>query len=134
MRLFLPVVLALIQDKNKFLLTLRSGEAKDARFAGHWQIPGGELKFDEDVEAAAIREVKEETGLTVEIVHLVPKFYHRVSGTVHLLFIVYLCKPQGSIDSIRLNHEATEYGWFTAEEIMKLPKTLPNVREVVKSI
>ena len=32
-------------------------------FAGHWAIPGGYVEMDESIEAAAVRELKEETGL-----------------------------------------------------------------------
>ncbi len=40
-------------------------------FPGRWYIPAGFVEANETVEAAAVREMKEETGLDVEIVELV---------------------------------------------------------------
>lgn len=34
--------------------------------SGFWEVPSGHIKEDEDEETAAIREVREETGLEVE--------------------------------------------------------------------
>ncbi len=46
----------------KVLLIRRKHEP----FAGCWAIPGGFVEMDETLEAAARRELKEETGLTVD--------------------------------------------------------------------
>lgn len=43
-------------------------------FKGHWSIPGGGLEFGERLEAAAKREVMEETGLEVKIGALIGVF------------------------------------------------------------
>ena len=73
----MPVVCGVIVKNNKFLLTKRAddewGEDFEEVKAFPWQIPGGGLEFGESVEECLHREIKEETGLNVEIVKLLPK-------------------------------------------------------------
>lgn len=42
------------------------GKRKDAHGEGSWGFPGGHLEFNEEVEECAIREVKEETGISIK--------------------------------------------------------------------
>jgi 8-oxo-dGTP diphosphatase len=50
----------IIERDGKILLGKRLG----AHGEGTWSVPGGHLEFDESFEACALREVKEELGLT----------------------------------------------------------------------
>ncbi|MCC8173854.1 MAG: NUDIX hydrolase [Odoribacter sp.] len=56
------IVFRLVDDKICLLLVKRKSEP----YKGCWALPGGFMEPDETVEAAAARELKEETGLHVD--------------------------------------------------------------------
>ncbi|HXJ00278.1 MAG TPA: NUDIX hydrolase [Micropepsaceae bacterium] len=53
--------------RNEIVLIRRGQEPR----AGEWSIPGGRLEWGESVREALLREVREETGLIVEIAGLI---------------------------------------------------------------
>ncbi|OGK67387.1 hypothetical protein A2377_01245 [Candidatus Roizmanbacteria bacterium RIFOXYB1_FULL_41_27] len=131
----MPVVCGVIVKNNKFLLTKRAddewGEDFEEVKAFPWQIPGGGLEFGESVEECLHREIKEETGLNVEIVKLLPKLFHEVRGPWHGLFVCFLCKMKDKNQPVTINEEASDYGWYTLEEIAALPY-LPLTYDIAK--
>ncbi|UCD01220.1 MAG: NUDIX hydrolase [Promethearchaeota archaeon] len=56
---------AVIQDDNQNVILIKR---KYAPYKGKYALPGGFIKYNEDPEQAIIREVREETGLAVEII------------------------------------------------------------------
>jgi len=48
-------------EQEQFLITRRQ---KGQHLAGKWEFPGGKVENNESIEAAMIRELKEEVGLT----------------------------------------------------------------------
>src|ERR1700723_3921389 len=57
-------------EKGRALMIRRGSEP----LLGEWSIPGGTLELGESLENGVIRELKEETGLTVRIVEMIEVF------------------------------------------------------------
>jgi 8-oxo-dGTP diphosphatase len=51
-------------EAGRVLAARRSGPAA---LAGRWELPGGKVEPGEDPEVAAVREIREELGCTVEV-------------------------------------------------------------------
>ena len=83
----LAVIVAVIENE-KILLTKR----EDFEV---WCLPGGGVEEGESLAEGAIREVKEETGLDVELTRLVG-VYSRMGGGMHDVHaVLYAAKPVG---------------------------------------
>jgi ADP-ribose pyrophosphatase YjhB (NUDIX family) len=80
----LPGVVVLIEQEGTVLL----GKRRGGFGAGKWGLPQGYVEFDEDFLTAAIREVREETGLDVEIRSIINVVSNLLSPRLHTLAIV----------------------------------------------
>lgn len=58
---------------NKILLIKR----RTSPFKGYWALPGGRVDAGETVEQTVVREVREETGLEVAIVHKIGEYHEQ---------------------------------------------------------
>jgi len=63
---FVLSVKAIIRDSNHRILVIRRS-AGSKNNAGRWDFPGGKVDPGETLDAALIREIREETGLAVEL-------------------------------------------------------------------
>jgi 8-oxo-dGTP diphosphatase len=86
----LPVVaVALTDAQGRVLIAQRPF---DKEHAGLWEFPGGKIEPDESPEAALVRELREELGVTVLPEHLEPLAFSSASrGARHLLLLLYRC-------------------------------------------
>lgn len=83
---------AVIVDNGRVLLVRRGTEP----MLGKWTLPGGMLEVGESLTAGVVREVMEETGLSVEPVELVELLdrIHRDGERVRYHYVIadYLCR------------------------------------------
>lgn len=82
---------AVVVEDNRILLARRASSV----LRGRWYIPAGFVEVDETVEAAAIREAKEETGLDIEIVELLAAHSGFEVPGRPVVGIYYLVRPVG---------------------------------------
>jgi ADP-ribose pyrophosphatase YjhB (NUDIX family) len=85
-------VAVLVLDGERVLLGRRSGTQNRP---GLWALPGGYVEFDEDFLSAARREVREETGLVIEVRSIVNVSMSYLSRDLHALTVVLAATPQG---------------------------------------
>ena len=90
LRLAADCIIALDGDPRRIVLVKRRNPPPG------WALPGGFVEYGETVEAAAIREMKEETGLDVTIV----RQFHTYSDPArdprgHTVTIVFLATASG---------------------------------------
>src|SRR3954471_11525267 len=79
---------------------------------GCWEAPGGILERDETFEEGVIREVAEETGVTIEVERLTGVYKNMTRGIVAL---VYRCRPLAG--TARPTTESVTLDWISADEV-----------------
>ena len=79
---------------------------------GHWEPPGGVLELEETIEDGLVREVREETGLTVKPERVTGVYKNMERGIVALVFRCSVLAGAQTSTS-----EATEVAWLTECEV-----------------
>lgn len=85
---------------------------------GKWSIPAGYLDHGEDPAVHAAREVREETGLDVEITGLAGVFHNPPAQGGASVFILYHGKRIGG--DLRAGDDASAAGFFTGDALPEL--------------
>ncbi len=82
---------------------------------GEWQIPGGILELGESIEDGVRREIREETGVTVEVGRLTGIYKNMRRAVVALVF---RCSPESG--DAQPTAEASEVCWITREQAAEM--------------
>lgn len=111
-KLVLVAACALIDDDCRVLLTRRP---PGKPMAGLWEFPGGKIDPGETPEAAIIRELHEELGITVPVKCLAPlTFASHAYESFHLLMPLYICRRwEGDLEP----REGQEIAWVRSGKL-----------------
>lgn len=133
---FLCVTVYVIDKKGRFLMLLNKKLNK-------WVPPGGKVDRGETPDEAALRECFEETGIHIELIGkktpveggLVCPYGTQLNKVIPNLRdhvdLIYLGKPSSG-ESLKISErEASDIGWFTLEEALKLD-TFTSIRQWCK--
>jgi len=102
---------AVIIYENKLVLIRR----RNPPFQGLFALPGGFVEVGETVEAAIIREAKEETGLDIEIIKLLGVYSEPSRDPRgHTVSVVFLARGSGIL---KPDSDAIDLGLFNFTEI-----------------
>ena len=112
-RPFVGVGAVIVDGAARVLLVRRRFEP----LAGEWSLPGGAVDVGETLEACVIREMREETGLDVEVgavIEVFDRIMHDVEGRVqyHYVLVDYVCRPAGG--TLMAASDVADVAWAEA--------------------
>ncbi len=107
----MPAAAVVVRRDREVLLCRRSIEP----YAGLWALPAGYQEVDETIETAAVREVREETGLIVQLTGLVDVFTTPDDPRKPSLLVVYDgVEMDGELEP---GDECSEVAWMSLDAL-----------------
>jgi len=89
-----------------------------------WALPGGHINRNETIEEGIAREVKEETGLTVDGVKFLNIYSNPDRDPMQKITIAYKVDASGDA---RAGDDAIDYKWYNIHELPEMAADHSNI-------
>jgi len=114
---------AIIVNENKVLLLKRSEREMKTSLLNKnevWDLPGGSIRFHENCTEGLLREITEETSVTVKVIKPL-RIFDIIKNQLHMTICTYLCVYKGG--KVILSDEHEDYFWLSVDdaEQMRVP-------------
>jgi len=110
---------AVILDSDGRILLVKHVPKRGDFWGGKWMVPGGGLELGETLEEGVVREIEEETNLTVEVVKHVSTLDRIVREgdevKLHVVYLDFLARPVGG--ELHPSSDVGAARWFSRDEI-----------------
>lgn len=119
-------------EKNEILLNLRTD-------TNTWGIPGGSMELYETIEETAVRELKEEAGITANDLKLVSvlsgnDYYFEYPNGDKMCTVIVLFKVIGYNGKIKVNDdESKKLEFFNINDLPEMESRVANIMKLIKS-
>jgi ADP-ribose pyrophosphatase YjhB (NUDIX family) len=134
-----PGACAIIRDARGWILLHQRSDN------GFWALPGGGLDLGESYAECCMREVREETGLEVEILRLIGIYSNPIENVIRYpdgranqsASALFECRMTGG--ELRLDHESLKLEWFDPNNLLEhlpepfFPNHLPRLRDALEN-
>jgi 8-oxo-dGTP diphosphatase len=100
---------------------------------GRWMVPGGTLEWGETLEAAAIREVREETGIEIEIERFVEIIEAITPGDEGFHYVIMDYAARAASGVLAAGSDALDAAWTPVERLGELDLTEDLARVIEKA-
>ena len=99
---------------------------------GSWAVPGGKIRPGETMQQALVREIKEETGLDIQVGDIIYVFDviqrdEKNEITFHYVIIDFLCELKGG--QLKAGDDALDVKWISRQDIKEI-----NINEKTKTM
>jgi 8-oxo-dGTP diphosphatase len=109
------VVIFTLRDRELHVLLV---QRRRWPFEGYWALPGGFINMDESLEAAARRELEEETGVRdVYLEQLYTFGDPQRDPRTRVISVAYFALVRADVHQLRTSEETTDVRWFALRDV-----------------
>lgn len=113
---------AVVMDKGKLLMVLRDHDP----LKGFWTLPGGRVESGESLREALVREVREETGIDIDVDGLLgvaERIVRDDEGDVAYHYVILDFVATARTHDLKAGDDAADVRWVPAGELSSMKLT-----------